>query len=186
MLNLEARWGWVANATPRPLCPRQNDPVPYVLEAAWAPGAVCKGFGKSRIWCFVGNQNQSSHVQRHFCLCREFNFGTSVCSPILYSPSPPYVKVQCAFASSVPGTRLRFKSQWCYYTALSLIPSIFVLHHKRLQRQATTETKFLGALAKQRAVTISHVISIPPSVRLHETTRLPMNEFQWNLIYEYF
>ena len=169
MLNLEARWGWVANATPRPLCPRQNDPVPYVLPAAWAPG-----FGKSRIWCFVGNQNQSAHVQRHFCLCREFNFGTSVCSPLLYSASPPYVKVQCAFASSVPGRRLRFKSQWCYYTALSLIPSIFVQHHKRFQRQATTETEFLGALAKQRTVTISLVMS----VRLHETTRLPMDEFQ--------
>ena len=25
-----ARWGWVANATPRPLYPRERDPIPIV------------------------------------------------------------------------------------------------------------------------------------------------------------
>jgi len=31
--NLGARWGWVVNATPRPLYPPQRDPVPTVREA---------------------------------------------------------------------------------------------------------------------------------------------------------
>jgi len=34
------RWGWVVNATPRPLYPRERDPVPLVREAGWAPGPV--------------------------------------------------------------------------------------------------------------------------------------------------
>jgi hypothetical protein len=37
--NLGARWGWVVNATPRPLYPGK-DPVPIVQEAGWAPGPV--------------------------------------------------------------------------------------------------------------------------------------------------
>jgi hypothetical protein len=28
--NLGTRWGWVVNATPRPLYPRERDPVPIV------------------------------------------------------------------------------------------------------------------------------------------------------------
>ena len=35
--------GWVVNATPRPLYPRERDPVPIVLEAVWAPGPVWMG-----------------------------------------------------------------------------------------------------------------------------------------------
>jgi hypothetical protein len=31
--NLGARWGWVVNATPRSLYPRERDPVPIVQEA---------------------------------------------------------------------------------------------------------------------------------------------------------
>jgi hypothetical protein len=30
--------GWVLNATPRPLYPRERDPVPIVVEAVCAPG----------------------------------------------------------------------------------------------------------------------------------------------------
>jgi hypothetical protein len=40
----------------------------------------------------------------------------------------------------------------------------------------------LGAFANLRKVTISVVMS----VRLHGTTRLPLNRFLWNLIFEYF
>jgi hypothetical protein len=29
---------WVVNATPRPLYPRERDPVHFVQEAGWAPG----------------------------------------------------------------------------------------------------------------------------------------------------
>ena len=29
-LNLGARWGWVVDATPRPLYPQERDPVPIV------------------------------------------------------------------------------------------------------------------------------------------------------------
>jgi hypothetical protein len=38
--NIGARWGWVVNATPRPLYPRERDPVKIVLDARWAPGPV--------------------------------------------------------------------------------------------------------------------------------------------------
>jgi len=41
--NLGARWGWVVNATPRPLSPRERDPLPIVQEAGWAPGPVWTG-----------------------------------------------------------------------------------------------------------------------------------------------
>jgi hypothetical protein len=41
--NLGARWGWVVNATPRPLYARERDPVPIVQEAGWAPGPVLMG-----------------------------------------------------------------------------------------------------------------------------------------------
>jgi len=30
--------GWVINATPLPLYPREGDPLPTVEEAGWAPG----------------------------------------------------------------------------------------------------------------------------------------------------
>jgi hypothetical protein len=36
-LNLGTRWGWVVNATPQPLYPRERDPVPIVQEGGWAP-----------------------------------------------------------------------------------------------------------------------------------------------------
>ena len=35
--------GWVAKVTPRPLYPREKDPVPIVEEAGWAPGPVWTG-----------------------------------------------------------------------------------------------------------------------------------------------
>jgi hypothetical protein len=35
--------GWVVNATPRPLYPRERDPVPIVQEDGWAPGPVWTG-----------------------------------------------------------------------------------------------------------------------------------------------
>jgi hypothetical protein len=38
--NLGARWGWVVNVTPRPLYPRERDPVPIVQEAGWVPRPV--------------------------------------------------------------------------------------------------------------------------------------------------
>jgi len=40
--------GRVVNATPRPLYPRERDPVPIVEEAEWAPRAGLDGYGKSR------------------------------------------------------------------------------------------------------------------------------------------
>jgi hypothetical protein len=41
-----------------------------------------------------------------------------------------------------------------------------------------------GAYAKLRKTTISFVISVRPSVSPHATTRLPMEGFLWNLIFE--
>ena len=37
---------WVINATPRPLYPRERDPVPIVQEAGWAPEPVWTGVEK--------------------------------------------------------------------------------------------------------------------------------------------
>jgi len=49
---------------------------------------------------------------------------------------------------------------------------------------------FLGAFSKLRRATISFVISVRLSVCLsvhpHETTRLPMDRFSWNLVFHYF
>ena len=38
-----ARWRWMVNATPRPLYPRERDPVPTVQEAGWASRPVWLG-----------------------------------------------------------------------------------------------------------------------------------------------
>ena len=35
--------GWVDKPTPRPLYPRERDPVPIVREAGWTPRAVWTG-----------------------------------------------------------------------------------------------------------------------------------------------
>jgi hypothetical protein len=35
--------GWMVNATPRPLCPREIDPVPVLWEAGWARRQVWTG-----------------------------------------------------------------------------------------------------------------------------------------------
>jgi hypothetical protein len=40
--------GWVLNATPRPLYPRERDPVPTVQEAGWTSVPVWTGAEKSR------------------------------------------------------------------------------------------------------------------------------------------
>jgi len=40
LFNLGARWGWVVNATPRPLYPRERDPVAILQEAGWASRAI--------------------------------------------------------------------------------------------------------------------------------------------------
>ena len=44
----------------------------------------------------------------------------------------------------------------------------------------------LGAFAKLRKATIRFVVFLCPSVRLHGTTRLPLDGFSLNLIFEYF
>jgi hypothetical protein len=44
--NLGARWGLVVNATPRPLYPREKNPVPIIQEAGWASGPIWTGAEK--------------------------------------------------------------------------------------------------------------------------------------------
>jgi hypothetical protein len=41
--NLGARWGWVVNAMPQSLYPRERDLVPIVQKAGWVPGLVLMG-----------------------------------------------------------------------------------------------------------------------------------------------
>jgi len=45
---------------------------------------------------------------------------------------------------------------------------------------------FLGAFVKLRKATISFVMSVLPSVCPQGTTRLPRDEFSWNMIFVYF
>ena len=41
--NLGARWGWVANTTPRPLYPKERYPVPILEEVGWVSETVWTG-----------------------------------------------------------------------------------------------------------------------------------------------
>jgi hypothetical protein len=41
--NLSAGWGWVVNATPKPLYLWERDPVPIVQGVGWSPGPVWMG-----------------------------------------------------------------------------------------------------------------------------------------------
>ena len=49
-----------------------------------------------------------------------------------------------------------------------------------------TFSPFLGAFAKLRKAISSFIMSVRPSVCPHEKTRLPLDGFSWNLIFEYF
>jgi hypothetical protein len=44
----------------------------------------------------------------------------------------------------------------------------------------------LGGIAELRKATVSSAVSVYPSVRPHGTTLLPLDEFSWRLIFEYF
>jgi len=44
----------------------------------------------------------------------------------------------------------------------------------------------LGALAQLQKTIVSFVMPVRPSMRPHGTTRLSLNGFLWNLIFEYF
>jgi hypothetical protein len=41
--NLDAKWGWVVNATPWPLYFRETDTLHTIEEAVWAPVTVWTG-----------------------------------------------------------------------------------------------------------------------------------------------
>jgi hypothetical protein len=45
---------------------------------------------------------------------------------------------------------------------------------------------YLGAFAKLRKVAISFFMSVRPSICPHGTTRVSLDGFSWNLIFEYF
>ena len=44
----------------------------------------------------------------------------------------------------------------------------------------------LGTLAQLQIMTVSFVMPVCPSMHLYGTTRLPLDGFSWNLIFEYF
>jgi len=46
--------------------------------------------------------------------------------------------------------------------------------------------KFIGAFTQLREATGRFIMSVPPFVCPHGTTRLPLGGFSWNLIFEYF
>jgi len=47
-------------------------------------------------------------------------------------------------------------------------------------------SSFLGTFAELRKATISFVMSPRPSVHPHGTTRLPLDGFSWNFVFDYF
>jgi len=47
-------------------------------------------------------------------------------------------------------------------------------------------TSLLDASAKLRKATVSSVMSVRPSVRPHATTRLPLDKFSWNFVFQCF
>jgi hypothetical protein len=53
-------WRGVVNATPRPLYPRERDPVPIVQEAGWASGQVWRGMDKRRFLALNGVRTPDS------------------------------------------------------------------------------------------------------------------------------
>ena len=53
ILYLGARWGWVVNASPRPLYTRGGTSVSIVQEAGW----VWTGVGKKKFVCFHRGSN---------------------------------------------------------------------------------------------------------------------------------
>ena len=66
-----------------------------------------------------------------------------------------------------------------------------VVCHRSPSRQILLRTVcfiswFLGAFAKLWKATSGFITSIRPPVRPHETTRLPLDGFSWNLMYECF
>jgi len=52
--NHGAKCGWVVNATPRPLCLRERDPIPTAQEARRAPRPVWTG---ANDLAFIGNRS---------------------------------------------------------------------------------------------------------------------------------
>jgi hypothetical protein len=69
----------------------------------------------------------------------------------------------------------------CNMRVIIILTIIYLIHIS-----ATHVSLLLGALAKLWAATINFVTSVHPSVRLHETTRLPLDGFSWNKIFGYF
>jgi len=49
ILNLDGRWGWVVNATPRPLYPSEGASVPIIQKAKWTLGIGLDGCGEEKI-----------------------------------------------------------------------------------------------------------------------------------------
>jgi hypothetical protein len=72
-----ARWEQVVNATPRPLYPRERDPVPIVQEAAWAPGPVWTG---AEYLVLTGIRSPDPPA------CRESLYRLSYPGPLISSP----------------------------------------------------------------------------------------------------
>jgi len=66
-----ARWGWVVKTTPRPLYPRQSDPVHIVQEAGWRPGPVWTGaedLATTRIWSLDRPARSESLCWIRYCM----------------------------------------------------------------------------------------------------------------------
>jgi len=54
--------GWVLNATPRSLCPRERASLPVVEGAGWIPGSIWTGMEKSKSLAPTGFRTRTRPV----------------------------------------------------------------------------------------------------------------------------
>jgi len=96
----------------------------------------------------------------------------------LVSETKPFVRL-----TFVPSVQAEWNSRISDNTPIQCRPPGFVQNTTTLDKTRSVFAVFLsGTFAKLRKAITGFVIS----VRLHGTTHLPLDEFLWNLIFEYF
>jgi hypothetical protein len=126
-------------------------------------------------------ETDQSVTQSQFVTCSNFRCCIStVCFHVLIPSLSP------TLAASVLGHTCAVHSLGkCVWQWLASTWPVCV-HLLRIRWKVLLDKSFLDAFSKLLKVTISFVIYVCLSVRPHGTTRLPLDGFSWNLIFEYF
>ena len=101
--------GWVVNATPRPLYPREGDPLPIVQEGGWAPGPVWMGVENLASTAIIFCSQFVQHSYFFFLIVLHFAF------VLLYNTNihaPDGVRTSNPSKRSTAGPRLRPLGHW--------------------------------------------------------------------------